>query len=165
MLKQSVNTINSEFIRARALSQLSFVQFKPYPTSFLGLLSLKLMPKSKKTMESGLDLTPSFKTSVDTMVEGLVSNVDYSENFIQKKCGSKRGLSRTRFVLWTVIFLFFTGFLLCWWLLKVKKESVSPNSLNSFNYFFIFWFKGLSFKTQFKIEFWPPVNGGPLVFE
>ena len=113
MLKQSVNTINSEFIRARALSQLSFVQFKPYPTSFLGLLSLKLMPKSIKTMESGLDLTPSFKTSVDTMVEGLVSNVDYSENFIQKKCGRKRGLSRTRFVLWTVIFLFFTGFLLC----------------------------------------------------
>ena len=96
MLKQSVNTINSEFIRARALSQLSFVQFKPYPTSFLGLLSLKLTPKSKKTMESGLDLTPSFKTSVDTMVEGLVSNVDYSENFIQKKCGRKRGLSRTQ---------------------------------------------------------------------
>ena len=165
MLKQSVNTINSEFIRARALSQLSFVQFRPYATSFPGLLSLKLMPKSKKTMESSLDLTPSFKTSVDTRVEGLVSNVDYSENFIQKKCGRKRGLSRTRFVLWTVIFLFFTGFLLCWWLLKVKKESVSPNSLNSFNYFFIFWFKGLSFKTQFKIEFWPPVNGGPLVLE
>ena len=165
MLKQSVNTINSEFIRARTLSQLSFVQFKPYVTSFPGLLSLKLMSKSKKTMESGLDVTPSFKTSVDTMVESLVSNVDYSENFIQKKCGRKRGLSRTRFVLWTVIFLFFTGFLLCWWLLKVKKESVSPNSLNSFNYFFIFWFKGLSFKTQFKIEFWPPVNGGPLVLE
>ena len=159
MLKQSVNTINSEFIRARTLSQLSFVQFKPYVTSFPGLLSLKLMSKSKKTMESGLDVTPSFKTSVDTMVESLVSNVDYSENFIQKKCGRKRGLSRTRFVLWTVIFLFFTGFLLCWWLLKVKKESVSPNSLNSFNYFFIFWFKGLSFKTQF------PVNGGPLVLE
>ena len=159
MLKQSVNTINSEFIRARTLSQLSFVQFKPYVTSFPGLLSLKLMSKSKKTMESGLDVIPSFKTSVDTMVESLVSNVDYSENFIQKKCGRKRGLSRTRFVLWTVIFLFFTGFLLCWWLLKVKKESVSPNSLNSFNYFFIFWFKGLSFKTQF------PVNGGPLVLE
>ena len=160
MLKQSINTVNSKFIRARALSKLSFVQVRPYATSFLGLLlSLKLMPKSKNTMESNLDLTPSFKTSVETRVEGLVSNVDYSENFIQKKCGRKRGLSRTRFVLWTVIFLFFTGFLLCWWLLKVKKESVSPNSLNSFNYFFIFWFKGLSFKTQF------PVNGGPLVLE
>ena len=96
MLKQSVNTINSEFIRARTLSQLSFVQFKPYVTSFPGLLSLKLMSKSKKTMESGLDVTPSFKTSVDTMVESLVSNVDYSENFIQKKCGRKRGLSRTQ---------------------------------------------------------------------
>ena len=96
MLKQSVNTINSEFIRARTLSQLSFVQFKPYVTSFPGLLSLKLMSKSKKTMESGLDVTSSFKTSVDTMVESLVSNVDYSENFIQKKCGRKRGLSRTQ---------------------------------------------------------------------
>ena len=86
MLKQSINTVNSKFIRARALSKLSFVQVRPYATSFLGLLlSLKLMPKSKNTMESNLDLTPSFKTSVETRVEGLVSNVDYSENFNQKK--------------------------------------------------------------------------------
>ena len=31
--------------------------------------------------------------------------------------------------------------------------------------FFIYWFKGWSLKTQFKIEFWPPVNGGQLVLE
>ena len=130
MLKQSVNTVNSEFIRARALSQLSFVQVRPYATSFLGLLlSLKLMPKSKNTMESSLDLTPSFKTSVDTRVEGLVSNVDYSENFIQKKCGRKRGLSRTRFVLWTVIFLFFYGLFTLLMTTKGKKRiSLSKQS-------------------------------------
>ena len=43
-----------------------FVQFRPYGTSFSGLLlSLTLMSKSKKTLETSLDLTPSFKTSVD----------------------------------------------------------------------------------------------------
>ena len=38
---------------------------------------------------------------------------------------------------------------------KGKKEKIrlSPCSLNSFYYIFIFWFKGLSFKTQFKIDF------------
>ena len=90
MLKQGVKTINAEFIRTRALSQLSFVQFRSYASSFLGFLSLMLMPKSKKTLEATLDLTPSFKTSVDTMVEGPASNVDYLENrwpnCIHKKC-------------------------------------------------------------------------------
>ena len=80
MLKQGVKTINAEFIRTRALSQLSFVQFRSYASSFLGFLSLMLMPKSKKTLEATLDLTPSFKTSVDTMVEGPALNVDYLEN-------------------------------------------------------------------------------------
>ena len=47
MLKQGAQTINAEFIRTRALSQLSFVQFRPYAASFPGLLSLKLMSKSK----------------------------------------------------------------------------------------------------------------------
>ena len=66
MLKQGVETINIAFIRTRALSQLSFIQFRPYATSFVGLLvSLTLMSKSKKTLETSLDLTPSFKTSVD----------------------------------------------------------------------------------------------------
>ena len=34
------------------------------------------MPKSKKTVEASLGLTPSFKTSVGARFEGLVSNVD-----------------------------------------------------------------------------------------
>ena len=99
MLKQGIKTINTEFIRKRALSQLSLVQFRPYATSFPGFLSFTLISKSKKTQEKSLDLTPSFKTSVDARVEGLVSNVDYLENwhhnFIQKKYGRKRRLMRT----------------------------------------------------------------------
>ena len=83
MLKQGVKTINAEFIGARVLSQLSFIQFRPYAISFPGLLlSMTLMPKSARsfTRETNLDLTPSFKTSVDARVEGLVSNVHYLEN-------------------------------------------------------------------------------------
>ena len=36
---------------------------------------------------------------------------------------------------------------------KKKKIRLSPNSLNSSYYFLIFSIKGLSFRTQFKIEF------------
>ena len=83
MLKQGLKTIKAEFIRTRALT--FFVHFRPYATSFLGLLiPLTLMSKGKKTLETSFDLMPSFKTSV----EGLVLNVDYLENrhhnFIQK---------------------------------------------------------------------------------
>ena len=38
MLKQGVKTISAEFIRIRALSQLSFIQFRPYATSFQRLV-------------------------------------------------------------------------------------------------------------------------------
>ena len=57
MLKQGVKTINTEFIQTCALSQLSFIQFRPYATS--------LMSESKKTLETRLDLTSLFKTFVD----------------------------------------------------------------------------------------------------
>ena len=78
MLKQGVKTISTKFIRTRALSQLFFVQFRPYATSFPGLfLSLTSILKSEKTLETDLDLTPSFKNSVDARVKGLVLNVDY----------------------------------------------------------------------------------------
>ena len=83
MLKQGVKAINSEFMRTRALFQLCFIQFRPYVISFAGLLlSLTLMPKSKKTLGTSFNLTPSFKISVDTRVESLVSNVvsDYLKN-------------------------------------------------------------------------------------
>ena len=49
-------------------------------------------------METSFDLTVLFKASIDAWVEGLVSNVDYLENwrrnFIQKKYGRKRRLPR-----------------------------------------------------------------------
>ena len=49
MLNQGVKTINAGFVRTSEFSQLSFVQFRLYATSFLGLLlSLTLMLKSKK---------------------------------------------------------------------------------------------------------------------
>ena len=72
ILKQGVKTINAEFIRTGALSQLSFIQFRPYATLFLGLLlTLVLMSKSKMTLETSLNLMPSFKTSVSARIEGL----------------------------------------------------------------------------------------------
>ena len=78
MLKQAIKTINAEFIQTHALFQLSFVQFRPYATLFLGLiLSLMLMSKSKKTLETSLDLMPSCKTSVDAWIKCLVLHVDY----------------------------------------------------------------------------------------
>ena len=40
---------------------------------------------------------------------------------------------------------------------------LSPSSLNSFYYFFIFWFKELRFETQVKIAFWPLVNGENMI--
>ena len=116
MLKQGVKTSNAEFIRTR----------EPYANSFLGLLlSLTLMLKSKKTLETSLDLTPSFKTSVNTRIEGLVSNVDYLKNwrrnFIQKE---KTSAAHTRFVIWTVIFLFVrTSDAVADLYLKAKKKS------------------------------------------
>ena len=72
ILKQGVKTINAEFIGTGALSQLSFVQSRPYATSFpFFLLSLTLASQSKKTLETSLDLTPPFKTLVDVKVEEM----------------------------------------------------------------------------------------------
>ena len=103
----------SGLVNTLALFQLSFVQFRPYATSFLGLLlSVTLMPKSKKTLEMSLDLIPLFKTSFDVRVEGLVSNVDYLENqhcnFIQKKYGRNGCLLHTHFFLYRLFTLFMT---------------------------------------------------------
>ena len=59
---------------------------------------------------SRLDHLPSFKTSVDARVEGLISNADYLEsrrrNFTLKKYGRNTSAAHTYFVLLTVIFLF-----------------------------------------------------------
>ena len=132
MIKQGIKTMNAEFIQTCALFQLSFVQFRPYATSFPRLLlSLTLIPKSKKTLETILDLTPSFKTSLDTRVEDLVLNLDYLENlrsnFIQKKYGRKRHLACTPVSSSGLQFFFFLYYGLFTSLMtfkgrKVKKE-------------------------------------------
>ena len=62
MLKQGIKTISTEFIQTRALSQLSFVQFRPYATSFPGLLSLTLRPPL--TVDARLKIIVLFKTNI-----------------------------------------------------------------------------------------------------
>ena len=116
MLKQGVKTINAEFIRTSALSQISFVQFRPYATSFPGLfLSLTLMSKSIKTLETSLDVTPSFKTSV--MQESRVFFRIWiiwkiSAGILFKRNMAEKGVchARTFRFLWTVIFLLTRNF-------------------------------------------------------
>ena len=145
-LKQDVKTIKAEFIQTHALSQFCFSQFRPYATLFLGLVFLlTLKSKSKKTQEMSLDLTPSFKTSVDTRVKGLVLNIDYLENwhcnFIQKKCGKKRCLSCTHVSFFGLKFLFLYALFTPLMAPKAKrknKQDFSPCCLKSFITFFIF---------------------------
>ena len=118
---------------------------QPYATFLPGLLlSLTLLSKSKKDLETSLDLMSSLKTSVDAMVESLVPNMSYLENwrhnFFQKKYGRNRYLLCT-LILFSRLYFFFL-------------YRLSPSSLNSFYYFLIF---------LFKIEFWPVVNLGQLM--
>ena len=127
MLKEGMKTINAEFIRTRASSQLSFGQFRSYATSFPGLLlTLTLTWKSKMIPGTSLDLTPSFKTSVDAKVEGLVSNVDYLENWcmllFKTNMAEKDACCEHTFLSLDCNFSFCTEFLHRWWLLKVKKS-------------------------------------------
>ena len=48
---------------------------------------------------------------------------------------------------------------------KKRISKVLSNKSIQFLLLFTFWIKGLSFKTQFKFEFWPLVKGGQLVVE
>ena len=111
-----------------------------------------LIPKSKKTIETILDLRPSFKISIDARVEGLISNMDYLENrhhkFIQKRNLTDQNICLTHFLLWTVSFVFVWRFYTIDGSLSLNKYiRLSSSCLNSFYEFFIFWFEGLSFKT------------------
>ena len=120
-----------------------FVQLRPYATSFKGpLLSLTLMSKSKKALETCLDLTPSFKTSIDARVEGLQMQIYKFINFgaviLFKRKKVEKDVCRAQKFSSLDCNLFCTDF---------------SHRLNSFYYFFIFYFKGLSSKTQFKIKF------------
>ena len=152
MSNQGVKTINAEFIWTHALLQLSFVQFRPDATSFLGLLlTLTLMWKSKKTLEKSFDLIPLFKTTIDARGEDCVSNVDCLENwchsFIQNKYGRKRGLPCTH----VLFFLFglFSPFMTP----RIKKRINKALSMQSKQfllhfYFLIFWFLRIEFQNS-----------------
>ena len=93
MLKQGVKTINAEFIRTRALSQL-FVQFRPYASLFPGLLlSLTLMPKSKKTLATNgsyvfVPILP-LAQGLRVLFRMWIYLDNQRCNFIQKKYGKK----------------------------------------------------------------------------
>ena len=144
-VKTKRKTINAQFIRIRALSQLSFVQFRPYATKFPGLLlSLTLMPKCKKTRETSFDLRPSFKTSTEARVEGLVSNVDYLENrcrnFIQKKYAIKRCLPRTHVLFSELQFSFLYGMFIPLMAPKGKKRINKALSKKSKQFLLLFYF-------------------------
>ena len=74
-------------------------KFRPYATSFPGLLlTLAFMSKSKTTLETSLNLMPSFKDLRWRKDEGLFSNVNFLENrgsnFIQRNMAVK-DVSRT----------------------------------------------------------------------
>ena len=56
MIKHCAKTLNAEFIQTHALPQLSFVQFRPYATSFPRPLLFLMFNAKKKTLETSLDL-------------------------------------------------------------------------------------------------------------
>ena len=146
-----------------------FHPVQTYAILFPGfVLSLTLTLKINKTLETNLDLMPLLKTSLDERIKDLVSNVDYLENrrrnFTQKKYGRKRDLQCTHVCFSGLSFSFCLDFFHHWWLLKVKKGYFQTVE-TVFITFFIIWLEGLSFKIQFKIEFWPLVNRGQLVLE
>ena len=123
-VKTKLKSINAEFIWALALSELSFVQFRPYAILFPGLLlCLALMLKSTKSTNMSLDLMPSFKTSVDTRVEGLVSIIwKIGVVILFKRNMAEKDVSRAyTFHSLDYNFSFFIDILHRWWLLKVKK--------------------------------------------
>ena len=127
MLKQDVKTINAEFIRTRASSQLSFVQFKPYATSFPGLLlSLTLMPKSKRPwrrvrtlrLRSRPKLTQALRVLSRIWIIWKIDTVIWF-----KRDMAEQDVCRAhRFRSLDCNFSFCTDFLQPWRLLKVKKN-------------------------------------------
>ena len=89
MLKQGIKTIDAEFIRACAMSQIFFVQFRPYAfhsvQNFCSLLprvsSLFDVNVKKKKRPSKRIWTLCLHSrpllTIDAKIKGLVSNVDY----------------------------------------------------------------------------------------
>ena len=106
------------------------------------LFSFTFMSKSKNTLETSLNLTPLFKTAVDAMVEGLVSNVNYLENrchnFIQKKYDRNRRLPRTHVSFSGLQFSFLCGLLTP--LMKVVKKRIYKTICNQSKQFLLLFY-------------------------
>ena len=147
MLKQGVKQLTLNlFEHVHYLNFLSF-SCRPYATSFVGLLlSLMLMLKSTKILEASLDLTPLFKTSVYCWrrVKGLVSNVDYLENwrynFIQNNIAEKDVYRTHKLRSLDCNFSFLYGLFTPLWLLKVKKRINKAFSKQSKQFLLLFHF-------------------------
>ena len=61
MLKQGIKTINAEFIWTRALSQISFVQFRPY----INILNLKT---SKSNFCVAIPINEGFEINIHKLI-------------------------------------------------------------------------------------------------
>ena len=127
MLKQGIKAINAEFVWARALPKLSFAQFRPYATSFPGLLlSMVLMSKSKRPLETFgpyvfiQDLR--WRKGQGSCFEcGLFVNFVVVILF-KRNMAEKMSAMHTCLVLWTIIFLFVQTFYFVDDFLRLKKE-------------------------------------------
>ena len=153
MLKQGVKTINIQFIQTRALPKFSFIQFRPYGTSFVRfLLPLTLISKSKKILKPEDEFRPY------TLVQDLCwlltqgSKVLFRMRFICKICTiilikiymAEKDIccahtfhSLDCFILW---FFFLYRLFTLLMIPKGKKEWIRlfPISLNNFYSFFHF---------------------------
>ena len=110
----------------RALFQLSFVQFRHYTTSFQGLLlSLTLMPKSKKTLGTRIlrfrsrpPLRQGLRVLRRMWIIWKIGAVILSKRNMTEKDVCRAHMFRSL----DCNFSFCKGFLHCWWLLKVKRR-------------------------------------------
>ena len=91
-----------------------------------------------------LYLTPSFKTSTDARVEGLVSNMDYLENrcrsFVKKKYDRKRCLPHTHFCYLDFNFIFLYGLFTTLMTPKGKKRINKALSKQCKQFLLLFYF-------------------------
>ena len=122
MLKQVVTTINTEFILTSALSQLPFVQFRPYAN----LVPRALMSKSKSPwrrvwaihLRSRPPLTQGSRVLFRMWVIWKIGAIILFKRNMAEKDVCRAHMFRSL----GCNFSFCRDFLHHWWLLKVKKE-------------------------------------------
>ena len=144
MIKKGVKAINAEFIRTRALFQLSSVQFRSYGTLFPGiLLSLTLMPKRKRAwrrvktlcIRSGPSLTQVLKVLFRMWIIWKIGAVI----LLKRNTAEKDTYRAHTFDSLDCNFSFCTGFLHRWRLLKIKKRTNKALSKHSKQFLLLFF--------------------------